>query len=66
MARFRCLLCNVMSDRKATHLCARECHSPAGQHVDFCNNCRAACLWELELQLADPRARERRDDRTTP
>jgi len=66
MARFRCLLCDVISDQKANHLCARECRSSAGQHFDFCNSCRAACLRELESQPAEPRVRERRDDRTTP
>jgi hypothetical protein len=66
MARFRCLLCDVVSDRKANHLCARECRNSAGQHVDFCDRCRAACLRELESQMSDSRVRERRDDRRTP
>jgi hypothetical protein len=66
MARFRCLLCDVISDRKANHLCARECRASASLHVDFCDSCRAACLRELESQMSDSRVRERRDDRRTP
>ncbi|HXD18675.1 MAG TPA: hypothetical protein VN654_16795 [Vicinamibacterales bacterium] len=66
MARFRCLLCDVISDRKTNHLCARECRASAGLHVDFCNDCRAACLRDLESQMSDPGVRERRDDWRTP
>jgi hypothetical protein len=65
MFRFRCLLCDDISDRKANHLCARECRS-SGHHFDFCDSCRAACLRELESQMAERRVREQRDDRTTP
>ena len=67
MARFRCLLCDVISNRETNHLCARECRASGGQqHYDFCNSCRAACLNELESQMAESRVREQRDDRTTP
>lgn len=64
MPRFHCLLCDTCFDPPANHFCARECRPSAGQHVDFCKHCRAACLKAFEPQAVESPVLERRDDHT--
>ncbi len=63
MATLQCLLCETRFDRPANHFCARECRPGAGRHVDFCRNCRVACLKTLESEIAESPVLDENEDR---
>jgi hypothetical protein len=52
MPRFQCLLCDTPFEKPANHFCARECMPAAGQHVDFCRQCKSTCLNGFEFQVS--------------
>jgi hypothetical protein len=62
MATLQCLLCDTRFDRPANHFCARECRPSTHKHVDFCRECRAACLRGLEPEVAELPVRDARED----